>query len=106
MKCHRTLLFLKHCKHSHILNKDGIYPSLFQLNDDSSDRFYLIVIDNGIESDINLSTKLMGVTAQLTDVINAVACCRTCSETWCTDIDGISTMIDSCDTTCQVLGWS
>ena len=80
--------------------------AILQLTDDSCDRFYLVIIDNSVKRDINLSIKLMGVTAQLADIINTIASCRTCSETWCTDIDGISTMIDSCNTTCQVLGWS
>jgi hypothetical protein len=47
----------------------------------------------------------MGITAQLTDILNAIACCRTGTETRRTDIHGISAMIDCCDTACQVLGW-
>jgi len=62
-----------------------------------------VVIDNGVDRDLDLRSKLMGIMAKRTDVVNTVACCRPGTETRCTNINGIGTMVNGRDATFQIL---
>jgi hypothetical protein len=46
----------------------------------------------------------VGILAQLTDVVNAVACRHTGTKLLGTNIDGISTVVNGRDATLQILG--
>ena len=45
----------------HILNEDGIYPTLLQLLQQLAGSLQLVVVDDGVDGDIDLSLELMGV---------------------------------------------
>ena len=68
--------------------------------------FQLIVVDNGIDSDIDLGIKLMGIVAELTDIVNTIACSYTGTKLSGTNIDGISAMVNGRYATLQILGRS
>ena len=89
MNRHRTL-FPKHREYCHILYEDSIYTSFLQLTDDTSDSLYLVIVNDGIQRDIDLSTKKMSITAQLSYILDTIPCCGTCTETRRTDIYGVS----------------
>ena len=46
----------------------------------------------------------MGIMAQLTNVVHAVACRNTSPKPGCTNIDGISPMVNGSYTALQILG--
>ena len=66
---------------------------------------HLMIIDDGVHRNMNLGSKLMGILAELLDIIERIA--RSCSGTklWRTDIHGICTMIDGGYATLQILSW-
>lgn len=64
----------------------------------------LVVVDDGVDGDVDLGTILMGIAAERTDVVDAVACRHTGAKLLGTDIDGIGTMVDGCDAALQILG--
>ena len=63
-----------------------------------------VVIDNGINGDIDLGRELMGIAAQLANVVDTIACCCTGAKLLSTNIDGISTMINGSNAALQILG--
>ena len=93
-----------HLQDSHILNQDGIHPGFVKLVYQTPGSLQLVIIDNGVDGDKNLHPELVGIRTELADVVNAVA--RRCPGTKarCPDIDGICTVVDSSETTLQILG--
>ena len=47
----------------------------------------------------------MGIPHQLLYVFHRIGGCLTGSESGCSDIDGIGSVVDGCDTLLKVLGW-
>ena len=90
----------------HILNEDGIYPTLLQLVEQLAGGLQLVVVDDGVDGDIDLSLELMGVAAQLGNIGHAVASSSTGTEALRTNIDSIGTVVDGSLTTLQVLSRS
>ena len=85
-------------QHAHVLQEDGIDTYLVEFGNHLQCVFQLIVIDDGVDGDVNLRLKLVGVVTKLLDVFQRVAGCRACPETRGTDIDGIGSMLDGSDT--------
>ena len=93
-----------HAKQSHVLNENGVDTGLVELMDEPLGSGEFVVVDNRIDGDEHLSGKAVGMLAELTDVVDAVACCRTGPKALSTNVDGISTMIDGCHAALQILG--
>ena len=88
----------------HVLNEHGIDVGRCQLGKQLAGGAELCVEDNGVDRDIDLDPKLMGIAAQLMDVVDTVARRGTCTEARRTDVDGIGTMVDGRHSALQVLG--
>ena len=93
-------------ENTHILQQECIHSNTVQLANHLQCILHLIFIDDGIHRDVNLGTKLMGIIAEFLDILERVACSSAGSKTWCTNIHRIGTMIDSSNSTLQILGWS
>ena len=91
---------------AHILYQNCINANLSQLIYKTLSLRKLIVVDYSIERYINLSIKLMCVITQFTYIVDAIAYSSPGSEFWCSDVNSISTMINGCDATSQILGRS
>ena len=63
----------------------------------------LIIIDNGVDGDIDLSAKRMGVVTELANIIDTIANSCTGAKTGGSDINGIGTMIDGGDAIFKIL---
>ena len=66
---------------------------------------HLVIVYDGIDGDVHLSAKLMSILAQGVDVVDAIACCCSCSVLACTNIHSIGTMVYGADTAFEVFGW-
>ena len=93
-----------HLQDSHILNQYGIHPGLVKLVYQTLGSLQLVIIENGVDGDEHFHPKPVGIRTELADVVNAIA--RRCTGTKArrTDIDGISTVVDSSKTALQILG--
>ena len=91
---------------SHILHQYGVNTYLGQLVNQLLHLIQLVVVNYRVKRYVYLNTKLMSIFAKLADIVDAIAHGRTGSEFRCSDIYGISTMIDGGDTTSQILGRS
>ena len=94
------------CKQSHILHEDGIYPTLLQLLQEAARVLQFVVVDDGVDGDVDLSPKLVGIAAKFGNVGYAVARRRSGAKALGTDIHSIGTVIDSGDAALQILGGS
>ena len=93
-------------ENGHVLYKDGIDADVLKFGQQPSGPIQFIVVEDRVDSHIDLGTERMGIAAKLPDVVDAVACGRTGSEARGTDIDGIGAMVDGGHATSQVLGRS
>ena len=88
----------------HILYENGIHTSSFQIKKQLSGSLQFFIVKDGIDRDINLHPERTGIRTELSDIVDTVSCCSTCTKTGCTYIDGISTMVNGRDATFQILG--
>ena len=93
-----------HLEHRHILNQDGISSCIGQISKQLTGGLQLIIVDNGIDGDIDLRTEKMGVIAEFANVVDTIAYRCPGTEARCADIDGICSMIDGSDAIFQILG--
>ena len=93
-----------HAQNAHVLHEDGIDTGIPEVGQQPTGVVELIVVDYGIDRDVDFGPKLMGIAAQLADVIDAVACCHTGTKTAGTDVDGVGPVVDGSNATLQVLG--
>ena len=56
-------------KHAHILQQQCIHTDAVELGNHLKRILHLIIIDDGVHRDMNLGTKLMGILAELLDII-------------------------------------
>ena len=56
-------------KHAHILQQQCIHTDTVELGNHLKRILHLIIIDDGVHRDMNLGTKLMGILAELLDII-------------------------------------
>ena len=89
---------------THVLNEDSIYPCLCQLTYERTSCFHLRIINDGIDSNINAGTILMGILAQLTNIVDTIANSSTSSKTGSSNLDSIGTMVDCSYATLKILG--
>ena len=90
---------------THILQQECIHSNTVQLGNHLQRILHLIFIDDGIHRHVNLGTKLMGIITEFLNILQRVGSSSAGSKAWCTYIHRIGTMIDSSDTTLQILGW-
>ena len=104
MRSERTIIH--QLKNGHILHQYGIDTSLMQVVQQLAGVVKFIVIEDGVDRHIDLDSKGTGIVAELSYVVNTVACSRTCTEAGGSDINGVGTMVDGRDATRKVLGRS
>ena len=90
----------------HVLNEDGIDACLCQLVEQAAGVVELIVVDDGVDGDVDLDAVGTGIVAELADVVDAVAGGGTGTEALGTDVDGVGTVVNGGYATFQVLGGS
>ena len=93
-----------HAQYSHILNKDCISPDCRQFVEQLLSGVQFIIVDNGVHGNIDFCPELMGITAQLRNIIQRIARSGSRTETGSPYVNRISPMIDGGDATFQVLG--
>ena len=64
----------------HILNEDGIDTNRLEVMKELAGGIKFVVVEDGIDGHIDLDAEGMSIFAELADVIDTVACCRTGSE--------------------------
>ena len=99
-----TVPLPQHLQNGHVLNEDGVNTGIRQFGKQLTGCFQLIVVYDGVDGDIDLRRKLMGVKTELADVVDGIACRHAGTEARRADIDGVGTMIDGCQATLQILG--
>ena len=90
---------------SHVLNEDRINMSLLQILQEMAHIVELIIIDDGVDGDIDLNTKGMRIVAEFPDIIDTIAYSCPGTKTRRANIHGISTMIDGGDAIFKILSW-
>lgn len=93
-------------EHTHVLQEESIHTNLVQFHDHPERIFHLLIIDDGVDGNVNLGAKLVGILAEQANIIQRIACGCTGAEAWSANIHGISAMVDGCDATLQILGRS
>ena len=88
----------------HILNQDGIGTSILQVEKKTTSSLQLMIVENGVDRDVNTHTVTMRILAKLANVIGTVAYCSTSTKLTGTNIDGIGSMVDSSHAALQILG--
>ena len=66
---------------------------------------YLVVVDDGVDGDVDLCVKLVCVGTQFGNVLYGVAGRRPGSEAACSDVDGIRSVVYCRFSTFKVFGW-
>ena len=88
----------------HVLNKNGIHTCVAERLQQVSDLVEFMLIDDGVDRDIDPGAEAMGILAQRLDVADAVAGGSPGTKLRGTDIDGIGTMVNGSHATFQVPG--
>ena len=89
---------------SHVLHEEGIGAGIGQFLHQVPHLRHLLIIDQGIEGDIDLGLELVRMTAQAPYVIDRVDSGGPGTKLRCAYIDSVGTMVDGGDTALQVLG--
>ena len=95
---------MRHIEQGHILHQHRIHANLRQLANQLTSRFQLIIENNGVYGNVDLSTILMSILAQAGNVLNTIAGSCPRPKTMCTNVDSIGTMINGGNTAFQILG--
>ena len=106
MKLHipQPWFLISQLQQCHILNQDGIGTSILQVEKKTTSSLQFMIVENGVDRDINSHTVTMRILAKLADVIGTVAYGSTSTKLTGTNIDGIGAMVDSSHAALQVLG--
>ena len=91
-----------HAEQGGVLHDEGIDAEAVEVPDEPFDGGELVIIEDGVDGDVDTDVERMGIFHQLADVVERIACRGTGTEARSTDIDGISTMVNSSDTADQV----
>ena len=89
---------------AHVLDEDGINTDAIELSNKTQRILHLIVIDEGVDSDVDGGAKLVGVGTELGNVVKTIASSLPCTKTGCANIDSVSTMVYCGHSTSQILG--
>lgn len=89
---------------THVLDKDGINTDVVEVSNKTQRILHLIVIDEGVDSDVDGGAKLVGIGTELGNVVKTIASSLSCTKTGCANIDGVSTMVYCSHSTSQILG--
>lgn len=88
------------------MNEDGINVCCLQILQQPLCVIQFLIVDDGVDSDIHLGAILMSIGAELCYIFYRITRSHPCPEALCSDIHGISAMINGGDSTFQVLGRS
>ena len=91
---------------AHVLHNECIHPDTVQIPYELLGIFQFLILQDGVESDIDTGIIQMGILHQLCNILKGIACCCSCTKTGRTDIYGIGTVVDSPDAAFQILGRS
>ena len=88
----------------HVLHEQRIDTDLCQTGDKILGGLELILIEDGVDGDIDLRAEAVGIVAQRLDILHTVACSGAGTEMVGTDIHGIGAMTDGGKAAFEVLG--
>ena len=88
-----------HAQNSHVLNEDGIYPCLIEVVNHRLGGRQFTVVEDGVDSGINLYSELVGILAQLANVIDTVGYGNAGSMPRCADIYSGGTVVNGSNAT-------
>ena len=91
-------------KQCHILDEHGVDADAGQLVYQLVGGFQFVVEEDGVDGDVHFGHELVGIATEGGDVVHAVACCRPSTELRCSDVNGVSAVVDGGDAAFQVLG--
>ena len=89
---------------AHILHDEGIYPNAIELPNQSFGFFQFLVLQDGIQRDIDTHAEKMGIFHQLGNVFEGVGCRSAGTELRRPNIHGICSVIHGFNATFQVSG--
>ena len=75
---------------AHVLDEDGINTDAIELSNKTQRILHLIVIDEGVDSDVDGGAKLVGVGTELDNVVKTIASSLSCTKTGCANIQARS----------------
>ena len=78
-----------------ILNDECIYTDPIQVMRHLHSLRIFLLMKQGVERDQHLHTIGVGILHHFRQILHTVSCCLTCSESRCTDIDRVSTGLNS-----------
>ena len=88
------------------MNKNSIDANFGEFVEQAAGILQFIVVDDGVNGDVDLSRVLMGIAAKFGNIGHAVTSRSTCAKARCTNIYSVGTMIDGGLATLQILGRS
>jgi hypothetical protein len=77
-----------------VLHDEGIYTDFVELMNEVFNALELMVVDDGVERDVNLCSIGVGVFAQAFDVGERIACRGASAILRSSDVNGISSVVD------------
>ena len=91
---------------SHILDDQGIRTRFIQLMSQLLGHGQFIILQQGIEGDIDMGPEAVGKAAQLLDILHAISGCRPSTKGRPADIDRIGTVADRLNAGLQIFSRS
>lgn len=95
---------MNYIKQSEVLDEDGIGSGGGDVEAQLCCFVEFVVMEQGIDSDINLGIKLMGIVTKCSNILYTIICCCPGTKTCGTDVHSISTMVDSSNAAFEVFG--
>ena len=86
-----------HLFHRHILDDECVNPDFVELAYHQFHLLQFLLIDDGVDGDIDLGTEEVCEIYKTLDVIDGIGGRRPCSECWRTDINSVGTVADGLD---------
>ena len=95
-----------HAQQGGVLHDEGIDTEAVEVPDETFGGGELVVVEDGVDSDVDADTEGVGIFHQVADVVERIAGGGTGTEARSTDIDGIGTMVNGGNATGKVPRWS
>ena len=93
-----------HCQDSHVLNQNGINACISQVGQELASGRQLIVVENGVDGNVDLGLKLVGIETELANVGYAVACGSPRPKAVSPNVDCVCTVVNGRNSTLQIAG--
>ena len=82
-----------HLQYAHVLNQYGVSPGFIKAVYQRLGLPQLVIVDDGVDRDVDPCAVDVGVPAKLCNVIDTVSRCGACSKTLGADVNGIRPMV-------------